>query len=255
MKNELESSIREYYSEISPSPDEQRIEQTIRQARAIMRKVEYTEENASFLDFFLSQFSFIRKRVWLIQFVILLFCAFLLTGKREAASTIGVMSTLTPLIFLTWTQELSRAFLYETAEVELSTRFTLRQAVISRITMIGLFDLLSVTLIGFLTAHRFGLEMPHIFMFLFVPFLFTAFGCLFILNYFSIRSNVYCCAGWCGLVMIVFFYLSNWEPKIYDTTLMLAWYTAFVLALMLTVLACHLLLKRCAQDFCFRHMA
>ena len=255
MKNELESSIREYYSEISPSPDEQRIEQTIRQARAIMRKVEYTEENASFLDFFLSQFSFIRKRVWLIQFVILLFCASLLTGKREAASTIGVMSTLTPLIFLTWTQELSRAFLYETAEVELSTRFTLRQAVISRITMIGLFDLLSVTLIGFLTAHRFGLEMPHIFMFLFVPFLFTAFGCLFILNYFSIRSNVYCCAGWCGLVMIVFFYLSNWEPKIYDTTLMLAWYTAFVLALMLTVLACHLLLKRCAQDFCFRHMA
>ena len=255
MKNELESSIREYYSEISPSPDEQRIEQTIRQARAIMRKVEYMEENASFLDFFLSQFSFIRKRVWLIQFVILLFCASLLTGKREAASTIGVMSTLTPLIFLTWTQELSRAFLYETAEVELSTRFTLRQAVISRITMIGLFDLLSVTLLGFLTAHRFGLEMPHIFMFLFVPFLFTAFGCLFILNYFSIRSNVYCCAGWCGLVMIVFFYLSNWEPKIYDTTLMLAWHTAFVLALMLTVLACHLLLKRCAQDFCFRHMA
>lgn len=255
MKNELESSIREYYSEISPSPDEQRIEQTIRQARAIMRKVEYTEENTSFLDFFLSQFSFIRKRVWLIQFVILLFCASLLTGKREAASTIGVMSTLTPLIFLTWTQELSRAFLYETAEVELSTRFTLRQAVISRITIIGLFDLLSVTLLGFLTAHRFGLEMLHIFMFLFVPFLFTAFGCLFILNYFSIRSNVYCCAGWCGLVMIVFFYLSNWEPKIYDTTLMLAWYTAFVLALMLTVLACHLLLKRCAQDFCFRHMA
>ena len=255
MKNELESSIREYYSEISPSPDEQKIEQTIRQARAIMRKIEYTEESASFFDFFLSQFLFIRMRVWLIQFVILLICASLLTGKREAASAIGVMSTLTPLIFLTWTQELSRAFLYETAEVELSTRFTLRQAVISRITMIGLFDLLFVTLLGFLTAYRFGLEMQHIFMFLFVPFLFTAFGCLFILNYFPIRSNVYCCAGWCGLVMIVFFYLSNWETQIYDATLMLVWYIAFVIALLLTVLTCYLLLKKCTRDFCFRQMA
>ena len=255
MKNDLESSIREYYSEISPPPDEQRIEQTIRQARAIMRKVEYTEENASFFEFFLSQFSFIRKRVWLIQFAILLFCASLLAGKREAASAIGVMSTLTPLIFLTWTRELSRAFLYETAEVELSTRFTLRQVVISRITIIGLCDLLFVTLLGFLTARRFELEMPNIFMFLFVPFLITAFGCLFILNHFSIRFNGYGCAGWCGLVMIVFFYLSNWEPGIYDATLMLVWYTAFVIALMLTVLACHLLLKRCTRDFCFRHMA
>ena len=67
MKNDLESSIREYYSEISPSPDEQRIEQTIRQARAIMRKVEYTDLadpvcNFAFLCLFARRKAGSRKR-------------------------------------------------------------------------------------------------------------------------------------------------------------------------------------------------
>jgi len=255
MKNNLKSDIQEYYSNLLPASNEEKCEQTIYQARERMRRIDYTEDTTTFLTFFLSQISFIRKRVWFIQFAILLFFASLLIGKQEAVSVLGAMTTIIPLIFLTWTRELSRAFVYETVEVELSTRFSLRQAVLSRITIMGLFDLFSLTMLGFWTAHKFSIEAPSIFMFLFVPFLITAFGCLFILNHFPAKYDAYCCTGWCAAVMIAAFYLATWEARIYDAALIIGWNIAFVIALTLAIIEFYLLIKKCTQDVCFRSIA
>lgn len=255
MKNNLMSDIQKYYSDLLPSPDEEKLEQTIYQARRNIRRIDGIEDTTTFFAFFLSQLSFIRKRVWCIQFAILLFFSSMLIGKHDTASVLGIMSTIIPLIFLTWTRELSRAFVYETVEVELSTRFTLRQAVFSRIIIMGLFDLLTLTLLGFGTAHRFSLEMPHSFMFLFVPFLITAFGCLFILNHASGKHSEYGCAAWCGVVMAVSFYLATWEPEIYDASLIVGWYIAFAIASTLSMIELHLLLRRCTKDICLGQIA
>lgn len=255
MKNNLKADIREYYANLMPSPNEEKCDQTIDQARERMHRIDYTDDTTTFLTFFLSQISFIRKRVWFIQFAILLFFASLLIGKQEAVNVLGAMTTIIPLIFLTWTRELSRAFVYETVEVELSTRFSLRQVILSRITIMGLFDLLSLTIFGFWTAHKFSMAAPNIFTFLFVPFLITAAGCLFILNHFPAKYDELCCTGWCVAVMMVTFYLATWEAQIYDAALIIGWDIAFVIALILAIIEFYLLLKKCTQDVCFRSIA
>ena len=255
MKNNLKTEIQKYYSAFMPTPDKNTIEHAVCQARTKVFEIYYAEDTTTFLSFFLSQIAFIRKKVWLIQFVIFLSFSFLIIGKQEAASVLGAMTTLIPLILMTWTRELSRAFVYETVEVELSTHFTLRQAVLSRITIMGLVDLLALTVFGFGIAHEFSLEAPNVFMFLFVPFLITAFGCLFILNHLPAKCDSSCCATWCGAVMTAAFYLANWEAEIYDAAMVIGWYIAFIIALTLAAIEFHLLLKKCAKDVCYRQTA
>lgn len=245
----LKSALHDYYSDTLPRAQCEKIEQTVYLARTQMKKVEYADNNSvSFFTFFLSQFTFIRKQVWVTQFLIVLLFATILIGKPETTTVVGNLSTLIPLLFLTWTKELSRAFLYETVEVELSTRYTLRQVVMSRIVLIGLMDLLLVTMTSTIGAWRLSVELPHIFMYLAVPFLFTAAGCLFILNHFSHKGNEIFCAGWSSAIMLISFYLSHWETSVYEKILIGAWYIAFIVALALVIIECYVLLKKCTKD-------
>jgi hypothetical protein len=255
MKNNLESKIQEYYFKTLPEARDDRLEQLIDMAKLKMNHYESVDPSPSFLSFYLSQFSLIRKQVWILQFIIAIVFAIMFAGKQELSNVVGGMTTLIPLLFTTWTRELSRSFLYESAEVELSTRFTLRQVILSRMTIIGLIDLLIITITGAVASRVLLIEMTHVFIYLFVPFLFTAFGCLFFLNHMPAKGGESCCIGWSGGMMLIAFYLSHWETRIYDQTLIFGWYIAFFTALVLVIVECIVLLKNCSKEHYFRQTA
>lgn len=254
MRNKLTSEIRKYYSETLPCPDRNAMCQTIIRARQAMREIQYTEDTVSFFDFFIAQTKFIRKKVWVMQFLVLLFIGIILMEAQEAVSAIGLISAVMPLIFLSWTKELSRAFIYDTAEVEMSTRFTLHQVMMSRITLMGLTDIFVLTLTVFIAADRLSLKMPHIFMYLCVPFLITAVGCLCILNHVHAKEHEYYCAAWCVAVMITAFFLSKWASSLYEASLISIWYISFAVSLALAVMEFSLLLKNCTKKHYFKNI-
>ena len=98
-------------------------------------------------------------------------------------------------------------------------------------------------------ARNFSFGICQTIMYLLVPFLFTVIGCLFVLNHFSSRRNELYCGGWCGMIMILFYYFSHWEEKFFSKALLLGWYSAFFVALVIIGIELHLLLKKCTRQY------
>lgn len=249
MKNNLKKEISQYYLCILPSSNNDSLEQTVHKARLKINRYESVDSKTTFRNFFVVQFMFIRKKVWVIQFLLVLVLAFLIIQRVEDMNTIGNITTLVPLLFLPWTKELSRSFVYGTVELEISTRFTLRQVLFSRIALIGFVDIFLLTICSLFVARNFSFGICQTIMYLLVPFLFTVIGCLFVLNHFSSRRNELYCGGWCGMIMILFYYFSHWEEKFFSKALLLGWYSAFFVALVIIGIELHLLLKKCTRQY------
>lgn len=247
MSNKIQEKIKQYYERLLPQSSKDSQEQTIRKARLKMNRYEGTDSTNSFWDFFMNQFLFIRKSVWIMQFSLTALFVFIIVLRGGDLSPISHISALVPLLFLSWAKELSRSLTYGTAELEITTRFTLRQVLLSRIVIMGLTDIFILTFCSLFSAWKFSLGISQTIMYIFVPFLLTATGCLFILNHLSLsRSNWYC-GGWCGMIMISFFYFSYWEGKIFTRALLLGWYVAFFISLILIIIELCLLLRNCSR--------
>ena len=242
MKNNLKKEVSQYYLSILPSSNNDSLEQTVHKARLKINRYESVDSKTTFRNFFVVQFMFIRKKVWVIQFLLVLVLAFLIMQRVEDMNTIGNITTLVPLLFLPWTKELSRSFVYGTVELEISTRFTLRQVLFSRIALIGFVDIFLLTICSLFVARNFSFGICQTIMYLLVP-------CLFVLNHFSSRRNELYCGGWCGMIMILFYYFSHWEEKFFSKALLLGWYSAFFVALVIIGIELHLLLKKCTRQY------
>lgn len=254
MKNKIEQQLKAFYSAIPPAPDKSGKEQTVLRAVTLMRRLSPAEADMSFGEFFLYQIRFIRKKVWIGQLLALLFCTAVLFTSSGTIQSIGLISALIPLIFIFGIGELSRAFQYKTAEMELSTPFTLNQVMLSRLTILGLSDILVLTCVIAMTAVFFPMSIFRILMYLCVPFLIVSFGCLCILNYVRTKEcNFYCIA--LGIfVMAGSFALSEIAPSLYDASLISGWFVLFAVSLLFTAVEIRLLLKSYTKNTIYKSL-
>lgn len=244
----LKKELKKLYTEIPSRSNEGGMQCTIYQARKIMLKIEDCDTDISFWTFFWSQLRFIKKKVWIAQFGILLLFSFYLIKCSGASNTIGPLSALLPLCFLTGTGELSRAFVNHTAEMELSTNFTLPQVMLSRITLLGLTHIFVLSLTSIMTTMYLSVNLIHIFMYFCVPFFITSFGCLYILNHIYTKECNYYCGAWSAVVILVLFSLSQGLPVLYEASLIWCWCLLFVITSFGVLLEFRLLIKNCEKD-------
>lgn len=248
MKYDLKSKLRKFYNEIPPTSNSERMQQTIYQARKIMMKMDNCDTAISFWTFFWTQIQFIKKRVWIVQFLVILLFGFYLLDSSGTNNTIGTLSALLPLCFLAGTGELSRAFVNNTVEMELSTRFTLHQVMLSRMTLLGLADVFILSLTSIMTTVYLSVNLLHTFMYFCVPFLITSFGCLCILNHIRTKECNYYCGAWGAIVILTSIGLSKGLPILYETSLIWCWCLLFAVALVGVVFECRVLMKSCQKD-------
>ncbi len=252
MKKDLKNALGKYYSDIPQKQNEDKINKIVLTARTKMNKLTFAEADMLFPQFFLTQIKFIKKRVWIGQFSALLLFGILLFELPNEANSLSLISALIPIIFILCIDELSRAFIYNTAEVELSTTFTLNQVMISRITILGLSDILILTCVSAMAVIVTPMNLLHIFMYLCVPFLITSFGCLYILNHIRTKECNYYCIAWGVLIMAGAFALSKAAPKLYEASLISGWAILFAIALLCTAIEIKLLLKNCTNQTSYR---
>ena len=248
MKKNLKNALRQYYAAETAAPSKEAVRQTVSIARKEMSKITYTDECISIWTFLRTQAGFIKKKVWLTQFFTILLCGFILLNNSDMQNTISMVSALLPFLFLAGMGELSRAFVYNTAEMELSTRFTLHQAMLSRIIILGLSDVFSLTIICAITLTCLSANLLYVFMYLGVPFLITSFGCLFILNHIHTKECSYYCSAWGTGIVIISFCLTNQVPSLYEASLIWCWCLLFAVALFGVGFECLALLKNCKKD-------
>ena len=78
LKKQLENDLKKIYTDV-PMPNPINIQETIIQVRREVNQAQ--NKGLTFWEFYFQQFGFIRKNVWAIQFIILLFLKGLLSFR------------------------------------------------------------------------------------------------------------------------------------------------------------------------------
>jgi len=141
-----------------------------------------------------------------------------------------------------------KAFVNHTAEMELSTIFTLPQVLLSRMTLLGMTNILILSFASIMTTLYLSVNLIHSFMYFCVPFFITSLGCLFILNHIHTKECNYYCGGWSIVIMCLLFALSRALPILYETSLTGCWCLLFVITLLGVLFECKMLIRNCQKD-------
>ncbi len=111
--------------------------------RAFLRTLE--QPKISIPAFILTQFGYIRRWVWIVSALVFVLSATGAAGLSQ--DTVWVASALMPLLALTVVSESGRSQNYEMAELEMATRFSLRSVVLARLGILGMENLIVLSLL------------------------------------------------------------------------------------------------------------
>ena len=243
MKKDLKNNLHKLYKDIEPPPNINGMNDTIMKVRQIVNEVDDSE--LTFFKFYFEQFEFIRKKVWIIQFVILLICGFKLYNSTNMIQTIAWISAATPIIFLAGFTELSRTYTYKTMEIEMSTQFSFKQVMMSRISILGLVDILCITILCLLAGAYTDINPYIVFIYICIPFMVTCFGCIWLLNRVKGRECNYFCFTLGAFVMGTVAILTNRFPTIYISSSFWIWCILLFISVIGVCLEIYKLLDSC----------
>ena len=242
MKNDIETRLREVYRNVPPAPRADGMANTIIQGNKILQA---TESQVSFLQFFFRQFGFIRKKVWFYQIGILLICSIGLFFLYDSSEIIAILSAASPLIVLSSISEIARSYVYETMEIEISTRFSFKQLMITRICIIGLMDIFFLTILMVISGLQLSIGIFSVIIYICVPFLLTCFGCLWVLNHFKQKDCNYYCVALGLFISFALGMISYRYPSIYEVSAIWCWVILFIIAFIGVMLEVFKMIKNC----------
>lgn len=188
----------------------------------------------SFLSFVLSQAGYIRKSALALNCLVLL--AALLAAVSLDRESLGVISALTPILAVTLITESGRSQRWKMAELELSTRLSLKSVVLARMALLGIFDLLLLLIMIPLAALERHISLIRTGVYLLCPYLVTTALSLWICRRVHGRESTYICGGVAALVILcmIFFYdAQGWY--FYEEQYFIYWLLLLILAVLGTV--------------------
>lgn len=184
---------------------------------------------SNFMEFLFSQIGYIRKRVWVLQFVVVGLCILgLIIVKHELAlHQLSIISSIVPLVALMTVTELSRSFSHNMNELEMTTRYHLNQVLIARMTVLGITNLICVTMILAFLSFQMHANFLRLSLYLFVPYLLTCFGSLLILNKIRNSNTNFYCGCMCGVVIGANVLLTQMKQGMYENSYLFYWIIIF----------------------------
>ncbi len=185
-------------------------------------------QEASLWTMLLSQAAYIRKWVWAVSF--LLFGSVVLLAQHMELECIWVLSAVMPFGALLIILEFARSTAYGMAELEMTSRFSLRTVLLARMSMLG-----ATQLLGLIPAAMVsGVQLLKSGVYILVPYLLTAVLGMMAVRRLPGRENMFVCgsisAGVCVLGLISRLYV----PELYGAE-GFAWWL-FIAVLLVPVL-------------------
>jgi hypothetical protein len=201
-------------------------------------------------DFVVSQFAYIRKRVWA------LFAALVLLGWAAAfwsplrmnwsaeTGQIWVVAAILPFLALLTITEIYRSAFCRMAELETSCRFTLSQIIMARIGILGGGNVMVLALFLVFASHVSPYGLLQLICYLAVPYFITCSLCLWILNRLRGRESLYGCAVAACLVCATNMILSNSVELLYSDAYLRYWLVLSAAAILFIGMQIHKLRKQ-----------
>ncbi|NNU74975.1 hypothetical protein [Clostridium estertheticum] len=216
-----------------PVYDEKKMIQTIDAAKKEYRKQMLLEPMNS-LEFLFQQMLFLSKKYWLTQLVVFFVATFslgfmnLYEGISE--NKVSYYAIYASLLIVFSIPELWKNISTNTYEVENTTYFDLRKLYLSRLVLVGMLDLILVTILTLITVHIGGFSLYDAVIYFFVPFNFNCCICFSLLwskrKICSELLAVGSCISGAG-----FWYLLVNDYHVYELLQMRTWYVLLILSL------------------------
>ena len=186
-------------------------------------------QNVGLWNLLLSQAAYIRKWVWAASF--LLFGSVVVLSQYMKLESIWVLAAVMPFGALLLILEFARSTAYGMAELEMTSRLSLRTVLLARMSMLGAAQLLGLIPVAIVL----GMQLLKSGVYILVPYLLTAVFGLMAVRRLPGRENMFVCGSIsvfvCALCPISRLYL----PKLYGAEGFGWWMLATVLLLAVLV--------------------
>lgn len=180
MKQSLQQELKKAFA--LPVPDAQekaRFLKTLPQPPISMRQFLWT------------QIGYLRK--WVLALSVLFLLPMAPCSRHMDADTLWALSALIPFLALLAVTESTRSAVYGMQEFELSTRFSLKSVMLSRMSVLGLLDAFVLCCLIPFYAAGIKLSLLQTGLYLLVPYLLTVNGSLWLTRRYHGREALYGC--------------------------------------------------------------
>lgn len=175
-----------------------------------------------FYEFLMVQIRYIRKWVWFIS--VFAFLASILGAAILPADALWIVSAFTPLLALAIISETGRSERYEMAELEMSTRFSLKSVTLARLGILGITNAILLGLMIPVGLWNNVLSPIAAGLYIVTPFLLTTFLGLHIVRSFREHKTMdAACIGAAIAVSFSVFFFHSTIPSIYQETYLVWW--------------------------------
>lgn len=227
--------------------------QTMREAQVACQS-RRQRERIQYPSFLLRQVRFVGAPVWLFQGFLLL-CTFWLFGFVD----IGTVSNLAPrhwpvllgcfavFIAMTSIPFIGRSTQYRMLETEMATRISIPKLLLARIFIIGLGNVLLLTVSFLLASAKAELGTESTALYLLVPYLITCCGCLLIQTYAHRGYQGFVCTAFCFSLITLLFVLYKTAPVVYEQASAPIWGALCALCAVILIIGIYRLLDKAAS--------
>ena len=250
LRSELQATLKD-------QPDlkisEEHLIQTMREVR-MAYKSRRQRERIRYPAFLLRQIRFVGAPVWLLQGFLLL-CAFWLFGFAD----IGAVSNLAPrhlpvllgcfavFIAMTSIPFIGRSARYKMLETEMATRISIPKLLLTRISIIGIGNVLLLTVSFLLANTKAELGAGSVALYLLLPYLIACCGCLFIQAYTHRGYQGFISTVFCFSLTALLFVLYKTAPVLYEQASAPVWGALCALCAVILIIGIYRLLDKAAS--------
>lgn len=143
--------------------------------------------------FIFLQMAYIQKWVWLVS--VLIFGISLIGARYIGKDMLWIISAFMPVLALSVISESSRSQNYGMAELELSTRFSLKSIVLARLFTLGIFNFILIVLLIPMAVINNQFDVLQTSIYIVCPYLLTAFCGLWVVRKVHSKESSYFCLG------------------------------------------------------------
>lgn len=236
---DIEKLLKE--SRIEVVADEDEIQTVIQKSKAAFLEHE-SRQLLSYHEFILNQFHMIRKRWWVIQFVLLYLAWLFLSAENEAFYMRRGMGVFAALFAVILVPELWRNISSRCMEIEIASYYSLHQIYAARILLFGAADVLLLTAFIGAAHHFLDIALADLITQFLLPMVVTACICFVVLGRRRYRewAAIGLCVLWSGIWWVI---AAN--DQLYSAITLPIWSAVFALAILLLALSIYRLLKNC----------
>lgn len=195
--------------------------------RAFLRSLPRQEAGIGALV--LSQAAYIKKWVWAVSFLV--FATVVVLARHTEFDVVWMLSAIMPFAALLVMVELIKSPAYGMAELEMSSRFSLRTILLARMVMLGATQLFGVLLAGVFLGEKGSVVFLQNGVYLLVPYLLTALLGISVMRRLHGREGIYACGGVSLCISALAPLSRHWIPLMYDEAKVSFWVLAAVVLL------------------------